>query len=171
MLIINSKQELLSFAAKLSTTIFSQKPLIIQEFIPGSVENLYTITSYANRNHEIISYSIGHKIRQDPPFAGTITSGRIDNVPQILHLSRKLVKSAKCYGISNIEFKKDERDGQYKLMEINPRSGVWNYSVKASGINLPLISYKDYFGESFSKTNKSKNITSVSYTHLTLPTN
>ncbi len=161
-LIINSKQELLSFGAKLSTTIFSEKPLIIQEFIPGSVENLYTITSYTNRNHEIISYSIGHKIRQDPPFAGTITSGRIDNVPQILYLSRKLVKSAKFYGISNIEFKKDERDGQYKLMEINPRSGVWNYSVKASGINLPLILYKDYFGESFCKTNKSKNITWVS---------
>jgi predicted ATP-grasp superfamily ATP-dependent carboligase len=162
-LILDTRGQFEAFVMKLSKTSFAHKPLIIQEYIPGSVENLYTITSYADRNHDIIAYSIGHKIRQDPPFAGTITSGRIRFIPEILRLSQKLIKESKFWGISNIEYKKDERDGGYKLMEINPRSGVWNYSAKASGINIPLISYEDYFGFEFRRnTRNEKRITWIS---------
>ncbi|MBN2016777.1 MAG: ATP-grasp domain-containing protein [Candidatus Cloacimonetes bacterium] len=144
-LIINTYKQFDNFIIKLASTPFAHQPLIIQEYIPGSVARLYTITSYANRDHEIIAYSIGHKIRQDPPFAGTITSGKIQNVSEILRISQMLIRKAKFWGISNIEYKKDERNESYKLMEINPRSGVWNYSAKASGVNIPLISYEDYF--------------------------
>lgn len=161
--IINTSSELKEFFGKISQTNFSYKPLIIQDYIPGSVENLYTITSYTNQKNKIIGYSIGYKIRQDPPFTGTITSGKIEHVPEILHLARKLLMASNFFGISNIEFKKDSRDGKYKLMEINPRSGVWNYSAKASGINLPLMAYKDFFGEKLSyKRNPLKDIIWVS---------
>ena len=122
-------------------------PLIIQEYIPGDMTTLHTITSYADRNSEIRGYSIGHKIRQYPAKTGTITSGLVEHVEPILEMSRRFVKSVCFYGISNIEYKYDERDGLYKLMEINPRTGLWNLSVLESGVNLPLMAYKDILGE------------------------
>ena len=123
-------------------------PLIIQEFIPGDMTTLHTITSYADKNSEIRGYSIGHKIRQYPAKTGTITAGLVEHVGPILEMSRRFVKSVGFYGISNIEYKYDERDGLYKLMEINPRTGLWNLSVLESGVNLPLMAYRDILGES-----------------------
>lgn len=122
-------------------------PLIIQEYIPGNMTTLYTITSYADADSRIRGYSIGHKIRQYPAKTGTITAGLVEHVQEILDMSRRFVKAVGFYGISNIEYKYDERDGKYKLMEINPRTGWWNLSVLESGVNLPLMAYRDILGE------------------------
>jgi D-aspartate ligase len=122
--------------------------LIFQEFIPGNIEDLYTITSYANKNSEIIGYSIGHKIRQNPPETGTIISGRLKHEDEILRQTRLFLKNVGFYGISNVEFKKDSRNGTFKLMEINPRSGSWNLSALRSGVNLPMMAYREILGES-----------------------
>lgn len=157
--ILNSKSEFLEIKAKILKTDLCSKGLIFQEFIPGNVDDLYTITSYTDKSHQIQGYSIGHKIRQYPPETGTIVSGRIKHVNQILESAETFMKASRFYGISNIEFKRDERDGTYKLMEINPRTGVWNSSALACGINLPLMAYKDILGEKIQKeSNHSKSL-------------
>ncbi len=122
-------------------------PIVIQEYIPGDMTKLYTITSYVDQTHQIRGYSIGHKIRQYPAKTGTITSGLVEHVESILEMSKRFLFEVGFYGISNIEYKYDERDGLYKLMEINPRTGLWNLSVLESGINLPLMAYHDILGE------------------------
>ena len=147
-IVITSKIELMYWKNRIEMAGMTDIPLIIQEHISGPPSNLYTITSYADKNSEIIAYSIGHKIRQYPPDAGTITSGEVEDVPEVYKWGCKLIKSLGFYGISNIEFKKDNRDGSYKLIEINPRPGMWNYSVLMSGVNLPYLAYQDLIGES-----------------------
>lgn len=131
-------------------------PLILQELIPGDAENLYTLTAYSNRDGDILAYSTGHKIRQNPPDAGTIVSGRVVHEPELFRLGQNLIKAAGFYGISNTEFKKDQRDGRFKLIEINPRPGMWNYSVMASGINLPYMAYKEIHEEKVSHVRNSE---------------
>jgi D-aspartate ligase len=120
--------------------------LIFQEFIDGDVTDLYTITSYANKESEIIGYSIGHKIRQNPPETGTIISGKVIHEEEILEEAKSFIKKTSYYGLSNIEFKRDKKDNKFKLMEINPRTGAWNLSALSCGINLPLMFYKDVTG-------------------------
>lgn len=143
--ILNSQNEYESFLIRLKDSGVDEM-LIMQEYIPGDVDGLYTITSYADKNHVIKGYSIGHKIRQSPPLTGGILSGHVIHVEEILKLSEIFIKESKFYGISNIEYKKDSRDGSYKLMEINPRTGLWNLSVLESGVNLPLEAYNDALG-------------------------
>lgn len=143
--ILNTQGEYEEFLEKLKKCEVDEM-LIIQEYIPGDVDALYTITSFADRNHIIKGYSIGHKIRQSPPLTGGILSGHVKHVEEILRLSEIFIRESEFYGISNIEFKKDSRDGSYKLMEINPRTGLWNLSVLESGINLPMEAYKEVLG-------------------------
>jgi predicted ATP-grasp superfamily ATP-dependent carboligase len=145
-LIFNSKKALDNSLPTFKTFDFASEPLIVQDFIPGDVKTLYTITCYADRNKQIKGYSIGHKIRQFPPETGTIISGKVTHVDEILESAQKFIQATGFHGISNIEFKKDERDGIYKLMEINPRTGVWNLSALECGVNLPLLAYNDYHG-------------------------
>ena len=142
-LVIEDEKDLNAWKQRIILAGLGETPLILQEQIEGPPSNLYTITSYADRNSEIVAYSIGHKIRQYPPDAGTITSGRLQDEPRIYELGKQLIKSLNFYGISNIEFKKDAKDNSFKLIEINPRPGMWNYSALMSGINLPYLAYCD----------------------------
>ena len=51
------------------------------------------------------------------------------------------------HGISQVEFKRDPRDGRFKLMEVNPRLWQWHGLAAACGVDLPLIAYRDLTGE------------------------
>lgn len=149
--IIKTREEFEDIIVRIAEANLCSEKIIVQEYIPGEPTELYTITSYANKEHEITGYSIGHKIRQFPPQTGTIVSGHVVHVEEILEHAENFIKATKFYGISNIEFKKDSRDGSYKLMEINPRTGLWNLSVLESGVNLPLQAYNDVLGKPIEK--------------------
>ena len=49
-------------------------------------------------------------------------------------------------GLSQVEFKRDPRDGRYKLMEINPRLYQWHGLAAACGVDLPRLAYCDLLG-------------------------
>lgn len=139
--IVNTLGEMIELEKLIIKAELDNETLIIQETIPGDMENLYTISAYTDKNSDILAYSIGHKIRQTPPDAGTITSGKVKDDDKIYALGKQILKDIQFHGISNIEFKKDIRDGSYKLIEINPRPGIWNYSATMAGVNLPFVAY------------------------------
>ena len=124
--------------------------VVMQEFIPGDATHLYTLTSYSNKEGELIAGSIGHKVRQFPPEAGRITSGELQYDEKLKQTGEHFLKTIKFNGVANTEFKYDDRDGQFKLMEINARFGAWNYSTLYSGINLMEIAINDYNGKQYS---------------------
>jgi predicted ATP-grasp superfamily ATP-dependent carboligase len=121
-------------------------PVVMQEYIPGTAETLYTLTSYSSKNGSLIAGSIGRKLRQFPPSAGRITSGILEHNQDLFALGKHFLKSIKYHGLANTEFKYDERDGQFKLMEINARLGAWNYSSLYAGINFIKIAVEDEDG-------------------------
>lgn len=124
-------------------------PLLTQEYINGGAEQLYTLTSYSDRRGCMVVGSVGHKVRQFPPEAGCIVSGRLRHIDAVYEQGKKLLDALKFHGLANTEFKYDARDGSYRLMEINPRLGMWNGSAYAAGLNLPAIAYRDMLGETY----------------------
>jgi D-aspartate ligase len=46
------------------------------------------------------------------------------------------------YGFGNVEFKQDQRDGTYKLMELNGRHNNSGLLSVRAGINFPWIMYR-----------------------------
>lgn len=141
--IVNNDDELKITQKEIVELGLEKYKLIIQEIIPGPICNLYTFSSYSDKLGIVKGYSIGHKIRQSPPQTGTITSGKVVDVENISKLGIRFIKALNFHGIQNTEFKLDSRDGLFKLIEINPRPGLWNYSATAAGVNLSWIAYKN----------------------------
>jgi predicted ATP-grasp superfamily ATP-dependent carboligase len=49
-------------------------------------------------------------------------------------------------GVGNVEFKRDPRDGEYKIIECNHRFTAASDLVRRSGIDMPLIAYRRALG-------------------------
>ena len=64
-------------------------------------------------------------------------------VEELADVSIRLIKKIKYTGIAEIEFKKDLKSGEYKLIEINPRTWSWIGIVPYTGVDLPFIAYSD----------------------------
>ena len=138
---VNNFEEL---SAKYGLCLKENQEVMVQEIIVGPETNLYKMQTYINSKGILSAKFFWNKIRQHPPMFGVgrvgISTERNEEVEQ---LALKLIKRSKYKGYFSIEFKKDLRDNQLKLMEVNtrmPRNGIL---AVASGVNFPWIIYKD----------------------------
>jgi carbamoylphosphate synthase large subunit len=67
-------------------------------------------------------------------------------VDEVVDQGLAYLRGLECYGLSQTEFKRDPRDGAYKLMEVNPRLWQWHGLAAAVGVDFPLIAYWDLLG-------------------------
>jgi len=112
--------------------------IIVQEIIPGEPENLFSYGSFFKKEKEI-GYVVGKRKRQIPMDFGDASTfvEAVDN-QEVRELGQKLLSHIDYRGMSEVEFKRDPRDGEYKLLEINPRSWKWHSIAPAMGVNLPF---------------------------------
>ncbi len=121
---------------------------MVQEFVPGGDETLYTVGSYLTRAGEPLGIFCGRKLQQTPRGIGTCRVGEAVWVDEVVAAALRLLRAFDYFGLSQIEFKQDARDGRFKLMEINPRLWQWHGLATACGVDLPRIAYADLTGES-----------------------
>jgi len=120
---------------------------IVQEFVPGGDDTLYTVGSYLARDGTPLGVFCGRKLRQTPPGIGTCRVGEAVWEQAAVDSALRLLAAFEYTGLSQVEFKRDARDGRFKLMEINPRLWQWHGLASACGIDLPRIAYADLVGE------------------------
>lgn len=125
----------------ISPLINEGEEYIVSEMIPGDDSNLYTYGSYAYKG-KVIREFYGRKLTQIPSNFGCVgTAEAVEKKIEIEQQSKELIKAINFTGISQIEYKYDNRTKEYKLIEINPRSWMWVYLSTKCGINLPLSQY------------------------------
>jgi predicted ATP-grasp superfamily ATP-dependent carboligase len=120
---------------------------MVQELVPGGDETLYTVGSYLARDGWPLGVFSGRKLVQTPRGIGTCRVGEAVWVQEAVDAALRLLESFGYYGLSQVEFKRDARDGRFKLMEINPRLWQWHGLASACGVDLPQIAYRDLIGE------------------------
>lgn len=111
-------------------------PFIVQEYIPGGDEQLYSAAIFSYKGESVASFT-GRKLRQFPPKMGVCAYGEIVNETKIVDYAERFVKVTGYTGIAHLEFKK--YNGEFYLMETNCRSWSWHSLATFSGVNLPWI--------------------------------
>jgi D-aspartate ligase len=119
---------------------------LVQELIPGGDDALYTLGSYLDREGEALAVFSGRKLRQTPPSVGTCRVGEAVWVDTVVEQGLALLRGLDFHGLSQVEFKRDPRDGRYKLIEVNPRLFQWHGLAAACGADLPRVAYFDLLG-------------------------
>jgi len=114
--------------------------IMLQEIIPGSEQNGANYNSYFWDGQPLVEFT-AEKIRNGPPFFGSPRVARSKEIPEVIESGRKILQALGFYGYSCIEFKKDDRDGKYKLLEVNGRHNLSSLLAPRCGINFPWLHY------------------------------
>src|SRR6266404_1422001 len=145
MRIVHSSDELLKCYDQIEDA--AQSNLMVQEYIPGDADSVWMFNGYFNETSECLAGFTGRKLRQRPANTGITTLGiclRNEIVEQSI---RRLLQSLNYRGIVDIGCRYDNRDGQYKLLDVNPRIGcTFRLFVDPSGMDVVRSCYFDFTG-------------------------
>jgi predicted ATP-grasp superfamily ATP-dependent carboligase len=118
--------------------------VIVQEVIPGGDDRMERLHTYVTADGRLSAGLFHRKLRQHPPGFGVMRVGcSTMRNPEVEQLARRLLVAGGYRGFASVEFKRDPRDNQLHLIEINvrmPRSIL--LGVRA-GLNFPLLIYRD----------------------------
>ncbi len=118
----------------------------VSEVIPGGDDRLWTLGSYRDRDGRPLATFTGRKLRQWPPRFGTARSAEARWDPGLVTRGHALLDALSFHGISQLEVKRDPRDGRDQLIEVNPRSWLWVGLATRAGVNIPYAAYLDAIG-------------------------
>ena len=114
---------------------------MVQELIPGPETggvnyNVYVVDGVPRA--EMTSC----KLRLSPRDFGYPSAVVSRHVPEVIAPGRAIVAAMGIEGFANVEFKQDERDGRYQLMEVNGRPNMSGRLAVRCGVDFPLLTYR-----------------------------
>lgn len=116
-------------------------PSLLQEAVPGPFENLVTIAVSLARDGRVLDYFAACKQYEYPePFGDGLIVRTIKD-PGLLEPCVRLLREIGYWGICDVEFKRDIRSGEYKLLDANPRTWLWLNLGTRTGHQLLLKAY------------------------------
>jgi len=91
---------------------------------------------------------VTRRLRQHPrEFGRASTFVETIDLPALESLSKRFLGAINYYGLVEVEFKLDPRDGQFKLLDVNARTWGYHTLGSAAGVDFPYLLYVDQLGE------------------------
>ena len=144
MFICNDRESLLKAIEQTRSDGFS---MIVQRKIIGPDSNVCTYDCHLNQKSQVTHSMTCQKIRQFPINYGA-SSYTLQRHIEVLHqIGQRFLEAVGFKGFAEIEFKRDDRNNEYYLIEVNTRTTTLNCLLDRAGINFPLVAYKELIGE------------------------
>jgi predicted ATP-grasp superfamily ATP-dependent carboligase len=119
--------------------------LMLQEYIPAGQD--YFFHGYCAVHARCRPAFVGIKERSYPAYAGLTSLGRWVDNPQLRREATELVTRLGFQGIVDLDYRLDPRDGQYKLLDFNPRLGAqFRLFEDTAGVDVVIAAHLDLTG-------------------------
>ena len=123
--------------------------MVLQEYIPGPPTAHYFLDGFVDRAGEIRARFARRRLRMDPPDFGNSTamiSVPLEEVSGATKSLDRLLTAVGYRGIFSAEFKRDERDGKFKILEVNTRAWWYVEFATNCGVNVCGMACRDARG-------------------------
>jgi len=91
---------------------------------------------------------VAQRRRQHPPdFGRASTFVETIDLPLLEALSERFLKAINYYGLVELEYKLDPRDGKYKLLDVNARTWGYHSLGQRAGVDFPYLLFADQLSE------------------------
>jgi len=122
--------------------------VILQEYIPGGDDAIWMFNGYFNDRSQCLFGATGRKLRQFPPHRGSTSLGICARNDAVEIQTKRLMQAIAYRGPLDIGYRFDARDGQYKLLDVNPRIGsTFRLFAAENGLDVARALYLDLTGQ------------------------
>lgn len=126
-----------------SDALYDAERPLVQELVPGPVHDACLLF---DRGRMVAGYT-QLRLAMLPSRGGVGIHNRSTDEPRLLAQARELLESLQWHGPAMVEFRRDDRDGRFRLLEINPRFwGTLDLAIHA-GVDFPGLTCRLALGE------------------------
>ena len=145
--IVTGRDELLDAFRRASSVVGVAGELLVQEMIPGSGVGQRSFCAFFKDGAALASMTVTRH-RQHPSDLGR-SSTFVETVaaPELVEPSVRWLAAAGYYGLVEVEYKVDPRDGVPKLLDVNARTWGYHTLGSAAGVDFPYLLFLDQVGE------------------------
>jgi len=98
--------------------------------------------------------------RQHPPeFGRSCTFVETVELPALEEIAQRFLRAIDYYGLVELEFKLDPRDGEYKLLDVNARTWGYHSLGAAAGVDFSHMLFEDQLGRAVTPARADAGIT------------
>jgi predicted ATP-grasp superfamily ATP-dependent carboligase len=143
--IVESREALVSLAAGWT----SDPQIVLQEYIPSACAEDWIFHAYLDGGSNPVAAFTGFKERAWPPYAGVTAAAIACPNPELATIASDFCRAIGYRGIVDMDWRRDLRDGRYKLVDFNPRIGA-NFRLfeNEAGIDVARALHLDLTGRS-----------------------
>ena len=126
--------------------IVPEGEIIVQEMIPGGGEEQYAYCVFCRSGRALASMTVRRRRQHPSDFGRASTYVETVCQPELAELSMRFLRAIGYYGLAELEYKRDPRDGAFKLLDVNVRT--WGYHTLgwSAGVDFPYLLFRDQLG-------------------------
>jgi predicted ATP-grasp superfamily ATP-dependent carboligase len=98
--------------------------VLVQEYLPRERSQDWVVAAFCGSDGSGARVFTGRKVRSWPAHAGVTTMAFTAPNPELVGVTAALCRAIGYRGIADLDWRLDERDGTYKLVDFNPRVGA-----------------------------------------------
>lgn len=120
--------------------------IIVQDMIPGDGQQQYAYCAFFRDGRPVASMTV-RRLRQHPSdFGRASTYVETISLPELAEPSCRFLSAIGYYGLVELEYKRDPRDGVCKLLDVNARTWGYHSLGQSAGVDFPYLLYRDQIG-------------------------
>ena len=135
--------------------------LMAQEYVPGSAADHYFVDGFRDASGAITGLFTRRRIRISPPDFGNSSyclSIPLADLPAPIKSMETLLAKLDYRGIFSAEFKRDSRDGSFRILEVNTRAWTYVEFAARCGVNVCEMANQDALGLPVTQASKNYRI-------------
>ncbi len=122
--------------------------LMLQEYFPGGSQMTWMFNGYFDSQSQCLFGHTGRMIRQYPAYTGRTSLGLYAANEVVAQQTRAFMQAIGYCGPLDIGYKYEARSGQYKAIDVNPRTGTtFRLFVDSMGMDVVRACYLDMTGQ------------------------
>jgi D-aspartate ligase len=130
-----------------AAVMVGERAVVLQELIPGGGSAQFSYAAVWHGGAPVASL-VARRTRQYPMDFG-YTSTFVETIEQkdVEEAACRFLSSINYSGLVEVEFKRDQRDGRYKLLDVNARAWTWNALGSIAGVDFAHVLWRLATGE------------------------
>jgi D-aspartate ligase len=121
--------------------------VIVQELVPGGGEEQYSYCALFKDGAAVAGMTVRRRRQHPSDFGRASTYVETLEMPELEGPSVRFLREIGYYGLVELEYKRDPRDGELKLLDVNARTWGYHSAGYRAGVDFPYLLLRDQLGE------------------------